>query len=796
MLFIKTAFRRIQRERFLSFTHIFGLTVGLATLFLIGRYVGYFHSRDDFHERKDRIFAIHHTLHTDEEGPKTFESTYSGVAPLFKVAFPEIEAASRFITTAEMLFTRQQSDGRLVKSNEHGTREVDPDFLKIFSIDLLSGDLSTALNEPQSMLLSSSLATKYFGDEDPIGQTITTKKSWGEKQQWTITGVFEDYPDKSLYRIKALQSLVGKDFEGGEADWSYPHFKSFLLLRDGTEIRSLNEEMTGLLNGLEPFEETGKSIDVRLVAFDELLQLPDGQKVLLVVGVILMLITWINHTSLSLTQLYQHNKEIGIRKALGSTRRQLIGQSLIESLVTYSFGIVGACFLVLLLHPYLSQLTEGQVLPLFDWVTPIGVYINGFLLVGSLVFGVIPVLLVSGLSTVNLLNGKVHDKLKAGRFREGLMVFQLVAAVVMLVGVMAVYGQMNYVQNKDMGIETEHVLVIRAPKDGWDGKQQRLRNLKEQLRSLPFSNHVTSSTTVPLWWPGGAMDFALENSKAIVRPLNIGVDEHYLACYDIGLVAGDFFASGRWRRNMRSIVINETTSKMLGFTDPLQALGKTIVDQQEDQPYEIIGVTENYHHESFRHEIPAQVFRYNPFRGFVSIAVDRSQSSFDDLSRAVAEIEEIWHEIYSDQAFDYYFQDDRMDQLYRNERIFELIFVWITAITLAVTFLGIFGMSMFVAIARRKEIGVRKSMGARFLHIARLFTRQFEAKLLLATILGGPLAFYLIDIWLSHFHYRVAISAWYFIVPAVALVAFVAVSLSFEILKMSKQSPVKMLRDE
>lgn len=795
--FLTISLRKIWKEKTLTFINIFGLIVGITSVFLLSKYIGFHQTRDNFQENKDQIFAIHQTLNSNEVSDKHNKSTFNGVAPILKEKFAEVKGMSRYITTAEALFLTKSTDGTIQKYNENRIVEVDQDFLQMITLDFIGGDPSTALLEPNTMVVSSSFAKKYFGDVNPIGKIITSKKRWGSKADWRITGVFKDYPKRSIFRFDALQSLTNKEFEVSSQDWNYPFFKSYLFIDNKVDLKELEVKMSSAINSFEGMQNEGKTVELSLVSFEDLVQLSEWQIGLIIIGIILMLMTWMNYSNLSISQSMKRNLELGIRKVMGSNNGHFINQFLSEAFVLYCIAFFGSYLLIVFLYPILYNITDGELLPLLYFDSSILIWPLVFLFVGSLVSSIIPPVGLSGLSISGLMKGKVHNKLNISSFRNVLVTVQLVFSVVMLIGVFIISDQMQFIKNKDLGFDSNNILILKAPKDGWDGKHRRLANLKQELRSKAIINHVSSSSTVPLWWPGAPTDYKLTENSKNIRLKGVGVDEYYFKCYGIEVLAGEEFYRDDSGRAQKSAIINQSAVKELGFSEPSAALNQNVIDQKTGKSYRIIGVCKDYHHESLRKEIIPQIFYHNPFIGNITIQFGSKElQSYGDLSAIITEAESVWNNVYPEQAFDFYFMDQRLQELYRNENLFESIFYAVALICIIINFLGIFGLSVFIALSKRKEIGVRKTLGAEKRQIILLFTDQFTRKVMIAIIAGIPIAYYLINFWLVNFKYQTSIEWWHFILPSLVLILVVQLSVTFESLKMAKVNPIDILHEE
>lgn len=794
--FFKIALRRLFIDKTFSLINLVGLIIGISSVFLLSKYIGFHLTADDFQESKRNIFAIHQTL-TGEEG-KTIrtESTYHAVAPLIKEPFPEVKAMSRFLIAGETLISAINANGNQVRFNESGVVEVDPDFIRMFTFHFLEGDPQTALEAPNSIVLSASMAKKYFQEENPLGQTLSTKKRWGQEQNWTVTGVVEDYPKNSNFQFNFLQSLSGEKLEErDQGGWSYPAFKSYLLLDSPSHAQPLSAKMKSMILGMDVLKTKEENVDFHLVALTDETTLSNSQKLLIWVGFVLLLVTWINYTNLSGAKSLARGKEFGLRRVLGSNNIQLIRQFLSEALVLYSIAIAAGIALVFAVYPFLFELSGGQMLPIVEWNTPINLIFLGIVLAGAILSSAFPSFSVSHLSVIGLLKGSSKASLKSPGFRKSLVVFQFTISIVMLIGITTIYKQMRFISNQEIGFEKDQILILKSPKDKWYGKAERMNSFKNELRGQSFSRSVTSSTTVPLWWPGSPTDFHINGKQEFARCVLIGVDDSYFECYGLELVAGEAFKPGQ--SNNTGVVVNETATRKMGFAAPLEALHQKIRNQKTDQEQEIVGVIKDHHHESLRKDIKPQIFEYNPSVGLVSIHLNLGeQPSLAKFSDVVASTQNIWQQIYPDQAFDYYFLNERFNDIYARERVLQRIFLTFTIISIIVTFLGVFGLSIFISLRRRKEIGIRKTLGAKPTQILLLFSNTFIKRVGLSILIGTPIAYYILSNWLSSFHYRTSLDLWTFFLPSIALLILVVTALSFEGIKLAKTNPIDILKEE
>lgn len=795
--FLKIAYRNLKKSRTYTAINILGLVLGLASSFGISKYLGFHLMKDQFHENKERIYAIHQTILNDDVELKFNKSTYNGIVPKVKSEYPEVLLATRYITMAEQLVTSKRPDGKVLKFNEKHISEVDPDFLQMFTMQFVRGDRLTALQEPNSILVTASTAARYFGTKDPIGEVLTTTFQWGSTSDLIITGVVADMPPTSNFQFDFLRTLNGKQYEVGEMDWSYPYFKSFVLLDNSQNSEQFTNSLSSDVSALNSFSSKGENVVFSMESISSQ-SLSDHQKMLALVGLLLLILTWINYTNLSGAKSMSRGREFGIRKVVGSGRGMIVLQFLCEGFVIYSLALIATFSLIIGFYPQMMMLTNGQLLPISEFSSPINWFFLSFFLVGSLSSAIFPSLSFSNFSPIKLLKEQLSKGLLMSTFRKSLVVFQLCISIIMLIGVAVIFSQMKYIRDQDLGINMDRMVVLRPPKDLWGGKLERMASFKRELRSLPRFEHVSSSTRVPGSWGGAPTDFHLDGTQQqdVQRLMLIGTDNHFFDCYELTLLSGRLFRKrGEWER--KHAIINETASKVLGFKNTDDALNQTIVNHKNGKELKIIGVLNDYHHQSLKEKIEPQVFNFNPFRGFVSVKLNLANyENFETLSESISKLESAWNQVYPDQTFDYSFLDQQFNTQYHDEILFRKIFTLFTAISVIITTLGLFGLSMFVSLRRKKEIGIRKTFGASLTQLMVLLTKDFVGQLLLAIVIGLPIAYLAMSQWLENFSYRTSISPWLLLVPSLFLALLTIGTVVFEVIGIAKVNPIESLREE
>ena len=784
-------FKSFRRKIFTNLINILGLVVGMIAAIVIAKYIGYSLTFDNFHQNRQSIHQLSQIESKNGTIENTGNLTYRGIAIAAKQAIPEVINYTRFNSSVETLVTVSDEEGKATSYNENGIISVDSSFLQMFTYRLLYGSQEEALAAPYSAVITHRTARKYFGNKDPIGETITTQVSWGEKQNWTVTNVLEDPPNNSILQFDMLLSSP-VDLDNL---WEMPVDHQFIQTTSSDAASSNSQEVaqkiSHYISDIPIFKDQGRKVSVILSPLTP--SLTTFELMLVLVGLGILMLSWINFINLSIAQSLNRFGEVMIRKALGSSHRQLIAQFVFESLLINGTALLLTILFLLLSYSHFEELTGNHLLPLFDNSLQINTLFLVSFVIGSLLTSAYPSLFlvskkVHGLSSL----GKVGDRRGQG-LRKGLVIAQFAISSVMIVSSYVIASQMDYMMSQDTGFDATNKLIIKPPKDQGKGKLERMFAIKQELAKLSWVERVTTSTTVPGESYRHEVYFSLKGSDQ--RPLLYvdGVDTSFAKTYGIKLLAGtNFLTAGGPHINTDKVMINEAATRALGLSAE-NAIHQEIVDQEEGETYTIVGVVRDFHKLSLKDPIEPTLFQYNPRRGYITLNV--GSKAMNSLSGKVSELKTVWQRVYQDQPFEYFFLADMYYSQYNAENFFRTVFRVFTFISIFLACLGLIGLAMFEVTNGRLEVGIRKTFGASSLDVLVFFFKKYAFLLLIATIIGVPISYYIMDSWLEEYNFRIALGVQHLLVPLLLLLIIAFATISIQLIRLSLVNPAKILRE-
>ena len=793
--YFRTTRRYRWSHQFFSGINLLGLAVGLCICFLAGLYVRFELSYDAYHQNADRIYR----LVTDVETATgtSHESTSAPMAPALQSAFAEVENATRVLLDYLIV----QSEDRRFFSKEN-VAYADPSVFSVFTFPLLSGDAATALEAPLTVVLSESAAQRFFGTTDCLGETLLLADSPA-----TVTGVMRDMPHNSHFRVDILVSmatLLEVWNPGMRQQWSRFGFYTYLLLPAHTDVGQLSAKFSRHIRPrlapetqyallLEPLTElyltgqargsrTGSSVhgNIRSVY------------VFSVVALLVLFIACFNFVNLTTALSLQRTKEVGVRKVLGASRRQLLGQFLLDAVLLSLLASGLALLLSALLLPWFNQLAGSVVRAklLSHWPD-----VGGLLLVGLLaggLSGLYPAWLLSGLGGAGNLGRPTGSKSNGHLLQRTLIVAQFSVSIILMVSTAVVYRQLQYMQTSDPGFAKEHRLVVdfHFDREVWG----RSSLIKQQLTDVPGVSAAGLSSSVP----GRANRkyvTQLEDNNHEFQELMIDayfVDYDFPEQYDLNVIAGRGFSVDRASDSTEAMLLNEAAVRQLGFSDPEAALGKRF--EQKGRQGTIVGVVQDFHVHSFREAIVPLALRVTPgfnLYTFVTLTV-----SPQDVSATVDLLKSRWEELVPGKPFAYFFLDENYNQQYANEARFGQLFLGLATIAILLACLGLVALSALSAVRRTKEVGIRKVLGASVPNVVLLLTQSFLGLVLLSLAISLPLAWWIADEWLQTFAYRVDVSVWILVAVGLVALTVAALAVAWQAVRAAVVNPVDSLRVE
>ena len=801
--YIKIALRNLRRNKLYSSLNIAGLAIGITCCILILLYVQDELSYDRFHENADRIYrATTHFVLKDRI--MDFASTAHVQGPMFKEAYPEVENYVRFNSYGSRRMIRYKD----VSYAEEKFIWVDNSVFDIFSFNLIKGNPEEALTKPNTVVITEEIAEKYFGDEDPLGKNLRVHSD----ELYMITGVVENIPANSHIRPDFLASFITLDLQptgNATADLvNNVDYYTYLLLEEGADYKELEQKFVGFVEkylgplissiggsaryDLQPLT----SIYLHSNKENELERTGDIAYVWLFsgIGLFILLLACLNFMNLSTARSANRAKEVGLRKVVGAQRAQLIKQFIGESMILTFIAIVLSLLLVFFTLPVFNNIS-GKSLAMSYLSNPallLGLF--GFFVIVSLIGGSYPAFFLSSFRPVEVLQGRLRRGAKNSVLRIALVSLQFTVSIVLIIGTLIVNKQLNYVRNKNLGYDKDHVIALRIRNEDTQKRHEALRNA---LLTNPNILSVSASSSLPL----GQNSFSAHHiggqpmSEMIMLHTQI-VDEHFIDTYNMEIVQGRNFSRDFPTDPDEAIIINEATAKKLGWQD--NPMGKEIdalMSMTKMKTYKVIGVIKDYHFLSLHEEIqPLVLYNTNPYGGTYYRMSLRVRP--ENIQDTIGFLRSKWREFDSQYPLEFVFLDDQYDALYRTEERLSKLFGYFTALAIMIGCLGLFGLSAYSAEQRTKEIGIRKVLGATTTNVTMLLVREFTKWVLLAVLIAWPLGYYIMNTWLQNFAYRIGLGVDTFVLSALLALAIALMTVAYQAVKAAVANPVDSLKYE
>ncbi|MEO5592630.1 MAG: ABC transporter permease [Chitinophagaceae bacterium] len=808
--YLKIAFRNLTRRKGYALLNILGLAIGVTCCLLIFQYVSYERSYDKFNNGAANIVRIR--LDDYQQGKLAWKSatSYPAIGPTIKKEFPEVQDFCR-LHDAELLFSNEEKN---VKFNEKKGYYADPSIIDFFDLQMTAGDQHHVLDAPDKMIVSASFAKKYFGNDNPVGKRLVTRDPQ-YSELYEITGVFKDYPRNahlvidyliSYATLSKISRLQGDTTNETETSWGWYDFYTYIKLKPGTNLKKFESKLPAFCNRHINEDEWRKKNNVKAA----LAALPlrdihlysnynqeaevngDGQAVgfLFLIGIIIILIAWINYINLATARSMERAREVGVRKVLGAFRSSLIKQFLTESVLLNTFALAVACMAAFLLTPAFNQyigrdVHTGFTLPATYW--------SGFLLLffaGSLLAGLYPAFVLSGYQPVKVLKGIFKNSSSGIMLRKSLIIIQFITSVVLVAGTMIVYQQISFMRSQQLGTDISQTLVIEGASSLRDSLYGNVfQPFKKEVLQLPGVKNISASTSVmgnEIYWTSGARK--LEANSKSVTLYHIGVDYDFIPSYGIAMKAGRNF-SKEMLTDKKAVLLNEEAVKLLGFDNPEQALNQKIV---RGDTLSVAGVVANFHNEGLQKKVQPLIFILRPgSRQFYSIKLEK-----ENIRQKVAAVEKIWNRHFPADPYNYFFLDDSFNRQYKSDELFGSVFSLFSVLAILIACFGLAGLSSYNVLQRRKEIGIRKVMGASVRQLLLLLSKDFIGLVIIAFLVAVPVTWMLMSRWLNDFAYRINISWMVFITAGMISIIIAFITISFQAIKAALANPVKSLRSE
>ena len=809
--FLLIATRNLLKRKLYSFINIFGLALGMAVCLMILKYVDFELSYDSYHQNATQIYRVNRTW--IQNGEDKSAGIISGYA-LGPTMVSEIPGIKTYIRThpmyggAVLTYARENNP---VIFHEDNIQFVDSTFFTVFSYEALEGDLKTALQKPNSIVITEKIASRYFKDhEDPLGQLFKVNGGWADGS-YEVTAVIKNVPDNSHLTfdiVLPMHNLLQNGQYKQDDGWGWNNFVTYAELEEKADYKAVEAKFPALVEKYQG-EDIVKS-NSRPVYFLQPIReihLTPGLRhesnsttsfttiyFFLTISVFILAIAWVNYINLSTARAIERAREVGIKKSIGAFRSQLLFQFIFESVLVNLLSVILAVCLALALLPVLGEIV-GKNLE-FDFTDyRFWAILTGLFIIGSFISGLYPAYLLSSFKITEVLKGKSGQATRGFSLRKALVVFQFASSLMLIIGTFTIYRQMIFMRSQDKGLTMDQMLIINGPSvlDWTNAKmvRNRLVSLKDELRNIPGIENVTTSGAIP----GGGHNWGASMRKVGQLPEDnkpgsvVWVDPDFVGTYEMKLIAGRNFNLAI-RSDMESVLINEAALTAFNLGTAEQALEERIALGNDSVA--ILGVLKNYNWASLKTEhIPWLLKADTISRRNYSIHVNSG-----NMTEVIAKVEETFKEAFPGNPFDYFFLDDFFNNQYKSEQQFGKIFSLFSILAIVIACLGLWGLASFTTAQKLKEISIRKVLGSSVGGILSLLSREFLKLVIISSIIAIPLTWYAIDQWLNSFAFRIGLQWDLFVVPVVILAVIALGTVSLQILRGANVNPAKVLRSE
>ena len=808
--YFKIAWRNLVKNKTFSFINIIGLASGLACFILIALYVADELSYDRFNEKAGRIYRINSDVIFG--GNKLHLAVASDpMGATLKKDYPQVEEFVRFFISG---------GSKLIKKGNEFIREnnvahVDSTLFDVFTIPVIAGDAKTALNEPNTVVISESAAKKYFATTDAVGKSIETDDNGSTL--YKVTAVIKDIPHNSHFTFDMLFSMDNVEYQWGNF-LSHNH-QTYLLLKPGADHKAFEKNFPRFIDkyvvpqaaqfmqikSMDEFEKAGNKLEYSLMPLTDIHLRSDRVPELNVngniqyvyifsaVALFVLLLACINFMNLSTARSASRAKEVGIRKVVGSEKNSLIKQFLTESILTTIISTVFAIAIAWLCLPWFNSLSAKQLLISDLLQTRYLVFLIALPLIVGLLSGLYPAFILSSFNPIVVLKGKLSGGLKRSTLRNVLVVGQFTTSIFLIAATIIVFRQLNYIQTKKLGFTKDQVLVV----NGTGALGNNRDAFKNEVAKFTGVKGTTYAGYLPVAGSSrNDVSFSSEAAMSSTNSVNMqvwNIDHNYIPLMEMEIIKGRNFSKD-FRTDSNATIINETAARLLGWDDPVgkklytyfqDGFGNTLISR------EVIGVVKNFHFESMKENIGPLCFRLADNYWATAFKVNTT-----DIKQLVSNIESKWKAMAPGMPFSYQFMDESFDNMYRVEQRTGKLGLTLAIIAILIACLGLFGLATYTAEQRIKEIGVRKVLGATISNIVSMLSKDFVVLVVISSVFAIPLAWWAMNRWLQDFAYRISIGWWVFAAAGIIALLIALITVSSQAVKAALANPVKSLRTE
>jgi putative ABC transport system permease protein len=801
----KIAWRNIARNRVYTAINVLGLALGVCACIVIYVIISYELSFDTFHPDKERIYRVMWDV-TENTGEKLhFSKLPLPVSPTIRAELPGVDVTAG-VSPYNAKISIRRAGGKPTKHFDNtGTVIAEPQYFDIFKYNWLAGNSAAALNAPFTVVLTQSKAQQYFGNESP-DNIIEKEVIYDDSLRVRVSGIvadwnkntdltFTDFISASTIKSSFLKNSFGPDSwgQGDMSTWV------FVKLSADAGYAQVNAGMAGLVKRhadpkmkLAPWLEPLYDIHFNADVVENPIRTANMPTLysLMAIALFILILAVINFINLSTAQSIRRAKEVGVRKVLGSSRASLVFQFLTETLVLTLFAVFLAVALVnLVLTAFRSFIPPGVTFYFFS--PPTAIFLLLIIVVTSLLAGLYPAKVLSAYSPALTLKGEGAQR--GGEkwlLRKGLIVFQFTVSLVFIIGVIVINNQLKFTRSKDLGFTSDAIITVGTP---WGDSLAKARVLADKVKQIAGVSKVALEWLPPMTKNGRGMRIKFKSTDVKETGVaQVAGNEDLIPLYQIKLLAGRNLVHSD---SAREFVINETLSRLMGCKKPEDAVGKMLY--WNNKLYPVVGVVADFHSSSFHDPITPLCILNRPEReGSLAIKLATKGKQSGTIKASLSQIEKAWKQMYPAGTFDYQFYDESLALLYEKDQQTATLMNTAMAITIFISCIGLFGLALFTAEKRAKEISIRKILGASAVNIATMLSMDFVVLVTISLFIASPIAWYFMNQWLQGFAYRINISLWVFILAGLGAIFIALLTVSFQAIKAALANPVKSLRSE
>jgi putative ABC transport system permease protein len=795
--YFKTAIRNLQRHKSNSFINIVGLMVGFAAFLLIFIVIQYQESFDDFHANRDQIYRVVR-IGRDATNREYRTGVPFPVTQGLRNDLPQLKNVAAIMGDYNVQIIVTNPDGSTLKKfKEPNVFIVEPQFFQMFDFGFAAGNSKTALNEVNTVLLTKDVAVKYFGNwHKAINQSI---KLYGEVMK--VTGILNNPPANTDFPLGVVVSYATLLKNSDPNDWASIDDANycFVQLHNNASFDQLTKQVNGFTDkrikpvnpgyflGLQPLQEI--HFDERYGNFTGVIFSKDLILALSIIGLFLLVIACVNFINITTAHAINRSREVGVRKVLGSSRVQLICQFLSETGIITFLALAGSLLIVALCLPPVNNLLNIELHASSLFTNQFIVFIVASFVIVTFLSGFYPALVLSGFKSINVLKGIIASNNTGISLRRGLVVFQFVIAQVLIIGTLVIATQMDYFRSADMGFNKEAIINASFPSDSLS--RTKIDFLKNELAQIKGIRNISLS----MFTPAAGGDWATDLRQQEISSKNKDnmivqmkpADTAFFSVYNLKILAGRIYFPSD---TVREFVVNETVVKNMGIQDPAKAVGKMINVAGRTGP--IVGVVKDYHTFSLRDAISPTVM--TTIKGGYRVA--NIQVDMKNFKIVIEGLQNVWNKYYPDYVFEYNFLDQSIARYYQQENQLSVLYKIFSAIAIFISCLGLYGLISFMAVQRKKEIGIRKVLGAPVRDIVVMLSKEFTVLIVIAFLIASPIAWYYMHQWLQHYTYRIAMGVWFFVITITGSLFIAWLTVGYTAIKAALANPVKSLRTE